>query len=229
MKILTDPRSGSYQGITSSRNRFGQYVRTRAIPVQPRTPSQGNVRGRLAVYATRWRGLTTAQRAGWEGMARNYRVTDSLGQSNPLNGFGFFVSANLASQQYAGVPYGDFPPDTLAAFTLDPGSLTATLDISAQTLVIAFDPSPLTANQYLAIETTGPVSPGVGTPPGGQYWRFLAAAEPAATTPFAATTQYLARYPAIAAGQNIFFRMAEFDLLSGRRAAWLTIQGSVVA
>src|SRR5262245_19695372 len=113
MKILTDPRSGSYQGITSSRNRFGQYVRTRAIPVQPRTTPQGRVRGQFAIFATQWRGLTDAERAAWEGMARNYRVTDSLGQSNPLNGFGFFVSANQVSVAAGNGPFGTAAPTTL--------------------------------------------------------------------------------------------------------------------
>ena len=83
MKFLGDPRSGSYQGITSSRNRFGQYVRTRAMPVQPRTTFQLNQRARLSTNAAAWRALSDAQRAGWLALGLMISRTDSSDRPTP--------------------------------------------------------------------------------------------------------------------------------------------------
>jgi hypothetical protein len=94
VKILDVPRSGSYQGITSSRNRNGQYVRTRAMPVQPRTASQLSVRAHQSTNAAAWRALTQTQRDGWLSLGLQMTRTDSLGQSYNLTGFQAYCSVN---------------------------------------------------------------------------------------------------------------------------------------
>src|SRR5882757_7200221 len=94
MKILDVPRSGSYQGVTSSRNRYGQYVRSRATPVQPNTTFQLNQRARFTTNAAGWRSITDAQRAGWLSLGLMISRTDSLGQTYTLNGFGAYCSVN---------------------------------------------------------------------------------------------------------------------------------------
>ena len=78
----------------SSRNRFGQYRRARAVPVQPRSSFQMAVRCRLSVNAAAWRALTQAQRQGWTDLGAQMLRTDSLGQSNPLTGFQAYCSVN---------------------------------------------------------------------------------------------------------------------------------------
>src|SRR4051812_21389133 len=65
VKYLGDPSSGSQAGTTASRNRFGQYYRTRATPVNVNSTQQGVVRSRMAANSSAWRALTGAQRAGW--------------------------------------------------------------------------------------------------------------------------------------------------------------------
>src|SRR6266545_482051 len=94
MKILDVPQSGSVAGITSSRNRFGQYRRTRAIPVNPNTAFQATQRARLAASAALWRTLTAAQRAGWIDLAGAFTRTNSLGQPYNETGAQCFVSVN---------------------------------------------------------------------------------------------------------------------------------------
>src|SRR5882762_580400 len=98
MKILDVPRSGSYQGITSSRNRNGQYVRTRATPVQPRSASQLSVRAHQSTNAAAWRTLTQTQRDGWLSLGLSMTRTDSLGQSQNLTGFQAYCSVNNLSR-----------------------------------------------------------------------------------------------------------------------------------
>src|SRR5213594_7639 len=94
MKILDVPQSGSVAGVTSSRNRFGQYRRTRATPVNPNSTFQGAVRARFSVNSAAWRALTAAQRAGWADLGTSMTRTDSLGQTYALTGFQAYCSLN---------------------------------------------------------------------------------------------------------------------------------------
>lgn len=228
MKILTDPRSGSYQGITSSRNRFGQYVRTRAIPVQPRTPRQGSIRGIFGQAATRWRNLTDAQRSGWANMAANYSLTDSLGQTYTMTGFQFFQSAQLGEFAFSGSPWGDGAPSALADFLVDLSEFTIVLDTSAQTAVVSFGATLPSAHGVL-IECTGPVSPGVTSPPGPHYWRQVTVLDPGTASGEDINAPYIALFGAIVTGQKVFFRWAEWDDDAARRSAWVTYSTIAVA
>lgn len=138
MKILDVPQSGSVAGETSSRNRFGQYRRTRATPVNPNSPAQAEVRARLSANAASWRDLTDAQRAGWASLGAQMQRADSLGQTYTLTGFQAYVSVNnnLAAADEALLT--DAPalatPEALA-------SVTVTLTNAA--FAVAFTPTPL--------------------------------------------------------------------------------------
>jgi len=138
MKILDVPQSGSAGGITSSRNRYGQYRRTRATPVNPRSASQGLTRSRMSANAALWRTLTGAQRAGWGTLGMSMTRSDALGQSYNLTGFQAFCSVNntLASAGTSGVLGA---PALVTPTALLTGILTAT----AATLSLAYTTTPL--------------------------------------------------------------------------------------
>jgi len=140
MKILDVPQSGSVGGVTSSRNRFGQYRRTRATPVNPRSAAQAVSRSRMSVNAALWRTLTGAQRAGWSDLGLSMVRSDALGQSYSLTGFQTFCSVNntLASSGASGV--------TAAPGLVTPaGLLTGVLTATAATLSLAYTTTPLGA------------------------------------------------------------------------------------
>src|SRR5437773_11561609 len=80
MKYLGPTQSGSENGTTASRNRFGQYFRRRAVPVQPRTAAQLAVRARMSNNAAAWRALTDAQRAAWESLGT--QITRKIGRAS---------------------------------------------------------------------------------------------------------------------------------------------------
>lgn len=94
MKILTYPQSGSVGSQTFSRNRFGQYSRSRSIPVNPNSSFQVAVRTRMSQNASAWRLLTAAQRTAWADFGAMISRTDSLGQSYSMNGFMAYCSVN---------------------------------------------------------------------------------------------------------------------------------------
>lgn len=95
MKQLIPPSSGSIAGQTYSRNRYGQYVRTRATPVNPNTSAQSLVRSRFTTVSQAWRNTTANQRQAWQAYADNHPLVDSLGQAKVLAGSAQYVSTNM--------------------------------------------------------------------------------------------------------------------------------------
>jgi hypothetical protein len=132
MKILDVPMSGSANWRTASRNRNGQYLRNRSIPVQPRTEAQLAVRGFLALNSQNWAGLTNAQREAWATLAAGHPRTDALGQSYTLTGAQMFGSVNNIIRLMGATPVTT-PPATpnlnafVAGILRSTGSMSVTL------------------------------------------------------------------------------------------------------
>lgn len=203
MKIHDVPRSGSYQGITSSRNRFGQYVRTRAVPVNPSSAAQGTVRGRLSVNAAAWRDLTDAQRAGWEGLATLMNRSDSLGSSYTFNGFMAYCSVNNNQLAAGNAVLSDAPalvsPSTVA---------TATVTLTAAAFSIAYTVTPLAAGQRLFVYCSPQRSPGRSFE---SDFRLIHVSAAAAASPADVKTAYTARLGAPVVGNRIFISLHVYE------------------
>lgn len=203
MKILADPRSGSYQGITSSRNRYGQYVRTRASPVQPRTPAQLNQRARMSTNAAAWRGLTAAQRAGWLDLGLSISRTDALGQSYTLNGFAAFCSVNNNNLDAGNAAVSDAP-----SIVTPPDLATVTLTLTAAAFSIAYTATPLAAGVKLFAYASPQRSAGRNFE--GDY-RLLTVSAAAAASPLVILTAYTAKFGVPIVGNKIFLRLGTYQ------------------
>lgn len=95
--------SGSLGGTTAAHNAGGQYLRRRAIPVNPQTGYQTNVRNAMGAAADRWTtALTEAQREAWRTWAAGITVQNTLGQSIKLSGFQHYVRINQLALYSAG-------------------------------------------------------------------------------------------------------------------------------
>lgn len=196
MKILDIPRSGSYAGVTSSRNRFGQYVRTRATPVNPSSSFQTTVRGRFSTAAVEWRLLTATQRAGWGDLGNQFSRTDSLGQSYSLTGFQCYVS--LRSNLLAA---GDAALAAAPLFAIPDAMLTCTPTIGVASVSIAYTPTPVAAGERVFI------SMGPQRSAGRSYegdLRLISVTAAAAASPASILTSYQARFGVPVVGQRIF-------------------------
>lgn len=86
--------SKSAGSTTASHNRNGSYLRTRTIPVNPRTSLQSDRRASFAGFAQGWRGLTDAQRAAWTALGTVMVRNDSLGVPYTLTGLQAYESVN---------------------------------------------------------------------------------------------------------------------------------------
>lgn len=146
MKILDVPQSGSQAGTVSSRNRYGQYRRTRATPVNPNSSAQGLVRARMSANSAAWRALTSAQRAGWADLGNSMTRTDSLGQTYALTGAQAFCSVNNNLDQAGSSTLTDAP-----ALSTPSALVTCTITLTAASFSIAYTPTPLLTGVKLLV------------------------------------------------------------------------------
>ena len=157
MKILDIPQSGKRGLYVSQNGRYGQISRILAIPANPRTTGQLDVRQRLAKFTQAWRGLTPNQRTAWILAAKNHQSKARCGQSGPLTGGQFFVqiNCNLAIMGASSVVV---PPAAVTFPTLVPSSLevTNTLGVLAIKMVCGDDPT-----EYTMIRASAPQSAGI--------------------------------------------------------------------
>ncbi len=205
MKILDVPRSGSYQGITSSRNRFGQYVRTRATPVNPASTQQGIVRARLSANAAAWRTLTSSQRAGWSDLGTSISRTDSLGQSYTLTGFQAYCSVNNNLLNAAASALSDAPAlSTPSALT------SATITLTNAAFSIAYTATPLPAGAKLLVFASPQRSAGRAFE---SDMRQIFTSAAAAASPAVVLSAYTAKFGVPVTGNRIFVTL--FVLVGG--------------
>lgn len=203
MKILDVPQSGSVAGVTSSRNRFGQYRRTRATPVNPSSVAQGTVRNRLAVNAAAWRDLTAVQQAGWESLGALMTRTDSLGQTYTLTGFQAYCSVNNAN-----LAAGNSVVSAAPALITPSGLLTATITLTAAAFSIAYTATPLSAGVRLFSFCSPQRSAGRNFE--GDY-RLIAVSAAAAASPADIFTAYSARCGTPVVGNKVFLSLQLYE------------------
>lgn len=196
MKILDVPQSGSVAGTTSSRNRFGQYRRSRAIPVNPATTAQGVVRARMSANAAAWRALTDAQRAGWASLGAAMSRTDSLGQSYTLDGFMAYCSVNNNLDLVGDATVSD-APELVTPST----PITAVLTLSSVAFSIAYTPTPMPADTHLLVFASPQRSAGRNFE--GDI-RFIQKTAAAAASPVNILAAYTAKFGVPVTGNKVF-------------------------
>lgn len=179
--------SGSLRGNTFSHNRFGTYVRNRAIPVNPQSARQTTVRTIMAGLTQAWgNDLTQEQRDQWSQYGDNVPVLNRVGATINLTGLNQYVRSNTP-RLVAGLPRVDAGPiifslpetdeTIVSAFTTSDQLQGVTFDDSldwlnesgAALLVYAGTPVNLTINFFngpfrfsgavLGDDTTPPTSP----------------------------------------------------------------------
>lgn len=197
MKILDVTQSGSEGGVTSSHNRYGQYRRRKAIPVNPSSSYQGAVRARIASSAAAWRSLTDAQRAGWTTLAQQINKTDSLGQSHSMTGFNCYCMVNNHC-----LTAGDAALTTAPLLQTPTPPATVTITLTSAAMSVAYTATPLAAGQRLFSYASGGMSAGRSF---NKNLKLIAVSAAAAVSPAVLLTAYSARYGAPVTGQKIFF------------------------
>lgn len=120
---LTATASGKIGGAVASRNRYGQYFRRLAKPVNPATEPQRSIRAAFAQVSNAWRALTGAQRTGWTNYAAAVKVPDKKGQGQMnITGNAMFTRNGTHLSYAAGKTVAEISPapTVLEALVLPP-------------------------------------------------------------------------------------------------------------
>lgn len=196
MKFLDVTQSGSMAGTTASRNRFGQYWRRRAVPVNPNSTAQSQARARLSGQAELWDTLTDVQRAGWASLGASMSRTDSLGQTYTLTGIQAFVSVNSLN-----LTVGNAAVTAAPAFATPSTILTITITATSAALSIAYTATPLAAGERMMVFCSPQRSSGRNFE---ADYRLIAVTAAAAASPADIFTAYSARLGTPVTGNKIF-------------------------
>ncbi len=148
--ILTT-MSGSLGGITAARNKGGQYLRARVVPVDPGSPAQTTLRTVFSALAVAWQTiLTQANRDAWDTYAENVTVVNRIGETVNITGFNMYIRSNTPRVQ-AGFARVDAGPTSfnLGEFTdVSIAIVGGTSDVD-----VTFDNTDAWANEDDAIMT----------------------------------------------------------------------------
>jgi hypothetical protein len=185
---------GSVNGVTYSRNRYGLYARSKASPVQPRTPAQAQRRAQLTVLSQRWRTLSENIRAEWRALADELTRSDALGLTYRLSGLQAYLQFNLWRALLGIAPQDNPPPQLDAPNPITIGNVV--YNAQNESLDIVFTPTPYAG--ALAIWATAPFSRGINFVAPSRY-RIIAVRRPAAfggnlTSPQPIAEDYTAKF-----------------------------------
>ena len=216
---------GSVNGLTYSRNGNSAYVRSRATPVNPRTPAQTLVRTAMGQISSAWRSLTQGQQNAWNALAKTVPYTNSLGVVSYYSGLQLFMSCNL-NRQTVGAAFLTDPvaPPTFNAMTLadlvadaSSGSITATRDVTD---------GPALGFTYVC-DATAPFSAGRSFVPKNLYKRIFIEGDPdSGAISFGGAYEGVWGSIAAKAGEKLSVRISLLHVASGfmsPRAEYATV------
>jgi hypothetical protein len=217
LSTLVSAASGSAGGLVASRNRYGQYFRRRADPVNPNTDLQVAVRTWLRQAVNAWNAiLTDDERAAWNLYAANTPVIGKLGQMQTLSGQTMFVRTMISGFQIG----GDVAAYATAPGIFNLGTFTAPVTTAtvASGLSVAF-----TNTDYWAEDAGSALMIFQGRPQNGSRaffkgpWRYTGKIVGAAVAP--TSPEVFGSPPfALVAGQRVWVR-ARVLLIDGRLSA----------
>lgn len=201
MLIIAPPQSGSVAAQTSSRNRSGQYIRSRANPVQPRTPAQVAARARFTTCSSAWRGLTAAQQAAWQAFAASFTTVNRIGTTINLTGTQCFVKVNCVNL-LLGRAIVDIPP---ALPTFVACSMTGLTAVAATPAITLTGTAPATGTSNMVFASP---QESAGVSFNGKY-AYLSDVGSSGTVPYEFHAIYAAKYGALISGKKIFVKVVQ--------------------
>ena len=222
---LVSQISGSTGGQTFSRNRGGQYIRARAIPVTSTTPEALAAKARLSTASSAWQGLTPGQRDAWAFWARANPINNTLGNSITLTGQQAFVG-NHTRMVLAAASTLTAPPIIPA-----PDALTSAVqagDIGAGNVDLTYLATPLAAGVHIWLLAAVTNSTAINYVQ--NLLRFCATSPGAQTSPWDNQADIEARLGTLVVGQTLIVMPRVFDsntgLISGPTRASVVITTS---
>lgn len=210
--IISEMR-GKIAATVYTKNRAGAAIRNRTTPINRRSTGQTSKRQQFSSLSSAWRGLTQAQRDGWNSAAPSFPQQDSLGQTIFLTGAQLYIRCNANLILIGEAQIVDAPtPASFAVLAL--GAYTAVSGTGV--ISLAYTPTPVPAGFQVVVRASRPLSAGIDFVPQSAF-RFIVAVAAAAASPVLLTTPYAAVFGAITskAGQKIFVEAFLVEEVSG--------------
>lgn len=117
--FIADIRN-SVAGTTFSKGRYGNYVKSKGVPVKQNTSYQNAWRNTQSYISRSWKLLTEAERTTWVTNAGNFPQIDKFGITFYLSGFSLYQQLNLNLALIDGTPLLDAP----GAEAVNPAGIT---------------------------------------------------------------------------------------------------------
>lgn len=208
--IVVDGRN-KIGGHVASKNRAGNYLRTKVTPVNPKTSFQSAIRNRLAGLSQAWKSLTAAQRLAWNAAVSDYSKTDIFGDIKSPSGFNLHqkLNNNLLNVGESAITTPPVPGSVHSFTSLALSCVTGT---PAMTLTFA---AAIPATDKVKVFATAPMSQGRSFVK-SQY-RQITVLSNSSTSPFNLKTAYDAKFGAPTEnGLKIFVKLVCVNVTTGQ-------------
>ena len=193
--LVTDGR-GKLGGHVASKNRSGNYLRTKVTPTNPQTFDQQATRAVLGTLSSGWSGLTADQRSSFDAAVADWSSTNIFGDIKNPTGKNLYVSLNKYLLESGQAQISVAPSKTEMPYF----GVTASLwDISLAEAGISSVNSP--GGFFVNISATAPQSAGTGFYKG--KYRKLLTVDSADINTSNFYASYVAKFGAPLAGANI--------------------------
>jgi len=218
--------SGSIAGTVHARNRFGNYIRPRTKPVNPRSNRQEAIRATMSFLTEFWHNnLDATQRGLWNTYAAAVAMKNRLGETIHLTGFNHFIRTNSQLVNVGGTTF-EAAPSILSLPEKDTVLQCTEENIAAQIFTFVCD----TNGWAIDGDTKKVMWIYQGQPQLASRnffngpWRYMGSFTP---TEGEAGTQNLPVVYPIAAGQKVWFQ-ASLMTISGRLSNRWTLDPRIV-
>jgi hypothetical protein len=144
---LVTQATGHLNGLTASKNTYGQYFKGRVKGVNPKTALQDAARNAFSAVSQTWRALTKAQQSAWAAASSLIVKKDKLGKTITLTGSAAYQSA-ARKNLTAGIALPTDPPSTVLT---SPQFTAATLNGTTGVCTVLFAVPPSASNPYVVL------------------------------------------------------------------------------
>lgn len=214
--MMTDGR-GKLGGQVASKNRSGNYVRTKVTPTNPQTAFQMQARAKLGSLSQGWRDLTSSEKLAWNNAVESFKKTDIFGDLRTPTGKNLFTGFNLnrfnvnATTVLRTPPASPTPIRPIIGLVAEIDLATPEFQVEATLGTIA---TPVTG-QVMIIEATAPMSAGAFYAKNNYRQIATVPITTGATVGLDIFALYEARFGTIAAGFNYFVRVKVVSSITG--------------
>lgn len=204
--LITDIRN-KVGGAVFTKSRYGNIVRRRLKPTNPKSTLQSTVRGSFTGNSKGWDGLTSTQQAAWIAWAAANSFTDNFGGSKNLSANAAYVRYNQ-SRATVGLAASTAVPGPLGTYPAAPSAAAAVTSTGHVTVTTAAQSA--TSGWYV-IRTTAGLKSGVYFAGSKLRIAGVVAATAAATTAVATPATYNPKL-AYSVGQVVIVEVTLVDV-----------------